>query len=226
MKLDLKLVLIILLAASVLYLAQRNRKLSRESDNKSSIIAEKTDSLHYERNARGQEIASKNAAVASLQELQEAYGNELEQIREQLNIKDRDLRAFMQANFQAKGSGTTIIHNHYDSTGSQVVKPAFSIEDGYLALSGAIQDSTLTYQYTYTDQILAVFHYEKKGLFKKELHWSGSLSNPNARITSATNAIVDEYKDRRWNLSVGVSYSPFTQQVLPTVSVGWALIKL
>lgn len=226
MKIDYKIIIIPLLGAVLGYMVQHNRKLISELKGKDSIIREKTDSLHYERNAKDQEIASKNAAVASLHQLKQAYGNDLTEIKRELNIRDRDLKAFMKANFQAQGYGTTtIIHNHYDSTGAQVVQPAFSIEDGYLALSGVVKDTTLTYQYTYTDQILAAFHYENKGWFKKELHWSGRLSNPNARITSATNAIVEEYKDKRWNVSVGVSYSPFTQQVLPTVSVGWAVFK-
>lgn len=216
------------MTVALIYFYNQNKQHKAASERKDTIIAEKSDSIRYERNRAGQEVASKTAALATVQEVRQAYQAEIKALREELGIRDRNLRAFMRAELQARGEGTAEIHNHYytDSTGAQVTERGFQIDDGYLDLEAAIDSTEVHYEYTYTDEILAAFHVERKWLLGKErLMWSGRLANPNARITSTTNVLVEEAKDKRWCVTVGAGFDPFSGKLFPSIGVGYAVFK-
>jgi hypothetical protein len=214
----------------VIVLAEQNRRLRAKSDRQESVIREKTDSLRYERNRAGQLVAEKAAAEVTLKELQTNYGAELRQIREELGVAKRELKAFVKSEFEARGTGETTIehHHHYDNEGNVVRVDSFRIKDGYLDMLGSIRDSTrISYEYTYTDEILHAFQFRRKWAFgKQELYSVSRLRNPNARVTNSTAVLVNEYKDKRWVISTGVSWTPFSPvQFQPSITVGYAWIK-
>lgn len=220
----------IILLAVVVFLYTQWRKESRESARKDTVISEKTDSLEYTKNKLGQTVAEKDAAIVTLSQLDEFYKEEITQIKEEMNVNKRDLKAFIKAEFQARGEGTTTINNHIyqDSAGVTVSERTFSIADGYLTLDAVLDTTEVKYNYTYSDEILHAFHFDKKWLLGKEtLKVSSRLKNPSAKVINSTAVTVEEYKDKRFVIAAGVSWLPMNPdaQFWPTISVGYALLK-
>ncbi len=204
-------VVIMILFGLFLWATHRVSVLGEANKHKDSIIAEKNDSIHYYENNRGQIIAEKIAAQASLKELEEAYPEVARQLKEDFDIKFKNLKAFVQNQFAAQGEGNAEIHNHYttpDSTDKRYPYWELKVSDGYLDFKADVIDSLhAPYKYEYNDSITMVLHTKKKGWFGKEkLYASASLGNPNAKIIRSTNFLVDSYKDRRWVVYVGLGY--------------------
>jgi hypothetical protein len=63
------------------------------------------------------------------------------------------------------------------------------------------------------------------GFGKDQLYATTSLRNPNAKVISATNLLVDTFKDKRWIVYVGVGYDPINNTVTPNIGVGYSLLK-
>jgi len=232
MKTNAAIIIIAVLLVLCIGLVVRIQGLQDKNSRYESVIREKTDSIKYHVNENGRVVAEKAAAVVTTHEMMKLYKDEIADIRKDFDIKAKDIKAFVRAEIQAQGSGTaTIINNHYvDSTGRQVRAKNFAFSDGYLSFKSTIFDSLTTAfsTYTYSDTLTYVFSTKKKWLLGKEqLYGSGQLSNKNAKITSATNVLVKDYKDKRWVVSAGVSYVPFGEgmKVQPTVSFGYALFK-
>lgn len=224
----------LLIIAGLLFLSlhfyERLQSQRRNNDITKSILREKTDSVAYWKNKHGQVVSEKAAAEIRAKDFEEHYQEDVKHLKEELNISTKELKAYVKAQLAAQGTGsTTIVHNHYiDSTGAQVVKTGFNIDDGYLALDAAINGDQVDYNYTYNDDFIYAFHTKKDWFFGKEkLYGSGQLSNPNARITNATNVLINDYRDKRWVVSAGVSYLPFLPEspVQLSVTFGYALIK-
>lgn len=217
MKIHLTYILLLLaITVAAFYFYDQSRKHQAESDRKDSIIAEKNAEIKYHVSVTGRVIAEKQAAQATTKEALEAYSEVISQIRKEFDIKTRDIKAFVQASFQAQGSGeATVVNNYYqDSTGRTVRAKKFLFDDKYLHFESELYDSLQTAfsTYTYSDSILLAFHGKKKWFLGKEtLYASAMLSNPNAKVTSSTSVLIKEARDKRW--SVGVS-------------VGWGLVKV
>jgi hypothetical protein len=196
---------------------------------KDSIIAEKNAEIQYRVNKEGKIVAEKQAAQATAKQFAEAYPQLANELMKQFDVKIKDLRAVIQAEFQARGSGnaTTNVYNYYDTLTQDSVKAiAFKVNDGYLNMDATILPDRSPYEYVYQDTLTYGFTVKKKwALGKETLYGFGGLKNPNAKVTSATNVLIDSYNDKRWVLSAGVSYAPFTKQVLPTVTFGYAIVK-
>lgn len=231
MKAHLTYTLIVLaLILALAHFIERSRKLNDEMDRKESVIAEKTDSIKHWKNSAGQAVAEKVAAQVSTKELKEFYKSEIDQIREELGIKDKNLRAFVKAEFAAHGEGSTVINNQFfqDSSGVSVERNTFMIADGYLTLDAILDSTEVNYKYNYKDELLTAFEVRRSWVFGKEkLFASGRLKNKNAMITNSTSVMVDNYKDRRFVVVAGASWLPFNPDVQfwPTLTVGYALIK-
>lgn len=203
----------------------QQQKIARQE----SIIAEKNDSLTYRKTREGKIIADKIAAEATAKEFKEAYPKLAETLTRDFDVKISNLKAFFRSEFQAHGTGNTTINNRYvvDSTGRQVSVQDFKINDGYLSLQATIFDSLhAPYDYLYSDSVQVAFHTKKKWLFGKEqLYGSGMMSNPNAKITGQTSILMRDYRDKRFNVSLGVLYDPLSNEWHPGLSVGWSLLK-
>ena len=213
------------------FLADRLRKASDKNERYESVIKEKDAIIEYRTNEHGRIVAEKDAAILTTHEFMKFYADDVNNIKKDFDIKIKNLKGYIKAEFSAQGSGEGSITNNYyiDSTGRQVRERKFHFTDGYLEFKSTIFDSLKTAfsEYTYTDTLSYVFHTKKKWLFGDEqLYGAGQLANKNAKITAATNVLIKDYKDKRWVISAVVSYVPFgPYKVQPTVSFGYAIFK-
>lgn len=225
--------LIVLLASGSILLALKRANIAL--DHKDSIIAEKDTIIHYRTNQYNQVVAEKNAAVATTKEIAKAYPLVVEELKKEFDIKLRDMRAYVRNEFVAQGHGNSTINNHYytDSLGNQHTSWTLRASDGYLDFRANVMDSlNAPYQYHYGDTATTVFHGKKTWFLGNEKMYSSTrFRNPNSRVVNATNILVDNYRDRRWVLGVGISYLPlmykerWTMQVQPSVTFSYALLK-
>lgn len=229
-------IIIVILLFLLAFMFQRLNRLSSMVDNRDAIIAEKNDSLSYERNKYGRLVAEKLAVEASYKEIRDAYPRLAAELKNEFDVKIKDLKAYVKNTIEASGSGNAVVHNHYtlpDSTGKRYPYWELKASDGYLDFSADVIDSLhAPYRYTYTDTITTVVSTRKKWLFGKEtLHASTSLRNPNAKVSESTNILINKYKDKRWIVYAGVGYgATFTKDQFlsgPTMSVGvgYAFVK-
>lgn len=208
------LILIAVLAFGMFYFKDRADKAQAESTRKDSVIREKSDSLRYERNSNGLLIAEKASAKVATKEMQDFYSKEIDEIKNQLDINTKNIKAFVKAEFQARGSGnatvTPVVVTNEDGTTEEMTD--FEFKDQFLTFNSRILsgETSAPSQYTYTDTFTFTFHTKKKNWFaKEELYGSGYFMNPNAKVTKATNVLVDNYKDKRWGIGVAAGYGVF-----------------
>lgn len=196
-----------------------------------TVISEKNDSLHYHRNEQGRLIAEKVAAEVRYQDLQKAYPEIAESIRKEFDLKLKDVKVFIRNEFAARGEGkgSVVTNNYYDSTTHRTIRfKDFSMDDGYLKFDTRLYDSlsSALYSYIYSDTSNTVVHSKKKWLFGKEQLYSSTMfSNPNAKVVNSTNVLINNYRDKRFNISIGVYGDPFRMTWGPAVTVGYSLIK-
>lgn len=220
---------IVILLGALIYFKDRADIAQAASDRRESIIREKNDSLHYERNKNGILIAEKSAAEVTTKEALEFYAAELKEIKEQTKINARDIKAFVKAEFQAHGEGnaavTPVIVTNEDGSTQEMTD--FHFSDSFLTFDSRILtgESTAPSQYTYTDKLTFAFHTKKDHWWSLEkLYGTGYLSNPNARITKATEVMVDNYKDKRWGIGFSAGFGAMIVdqeiKVGPVVQVG------
>lgn len=203
-------------------------KKSEESDRKDTIIQEKESQAKHWETESGRQAMEKQAAIASAKEFQEAYPKAVEELKAEFGVKFRDLKAYVRAEFEVRGQGEGVINNTYliDSAGRKYKE--FKMDDGYLRFSTMLFDSITSapYEYAYSDTLTYGFTMKRKWFLGKEtLYGFGGLRNPQAKITSATNVLIKDFRDKRWVISVGVSYNPILNNFSPSVNFGYALIK-
>ena len=222
---------ILVCAAIIFYMDKRLARVEREASSYASALVEKEAEVTYYRNERGRIIAQKEAAVLTSQEIAKAYPKVIEEMKKEFDIKLKDMKAYVRNEFEARGSGNSTIHNHYviDSTGRRVPVWEMRVSDGYLDFRSTVIDSLhAPYTYSYTDTATTVISRKKKWLFGKESLYSSTMfRNPNAKVTGTTNILVNNYKDKRWVISIGASYVPFSEsgKFQPTITAGYALFK-
>lgn len=218
----------IIFTATVFYTMHKNGKLKDQLYQKESVINEKNAVIQYRENQAGKLIAEKQATEISYKELQQSYPKLAEAIVKDFDIKIKNLRAYMSAEFQARGQGSSTINNHYytDSTGVQIPFWKLKASDGYLNFLASVYDSTnAPYEYTYTDTIQYTFNVKKKWFLGNEkLYGSGLLGNPNAKITNSTSIHIKKYRDKRFYLGAGFSYG-IDGKLLPSVHAGYSIIR-
>lgn len=220
---------IVILAGVVFLLFDRVQKSNEKIKHQQSVISEKDAEIQYRLNEVGQLIASKAAAELTTRELAQYYPTIVDELKKQFDIKIKDVKVYMRHEFEARSKGTAAVTNYYnikDSTG-QYPKWKLKVDDGYLSFNATVYDSlNAPYKYTYIDTITTVVATKKKWILGSEkLLASSSFKNKNARITGSTNLLIDSYRDKRWVVSAGVSYLPFTNQFQPSITIGYALIK-
>jgi len=195
----------------------------------SSVIAEMQDTLKYHRNQEGRLVAEKLAAqVQNAEDFKKSYQRFAEDITKQFDVKLKQVRVAIRQEFEARGSGQATVNHYYrsDSTGSKYPVWKLRAADGYLDFSAELLDSLhAPYSYIYQDTITTLVTARKKWFFGSEhLYSSSALRNKNARITNSTSVLVKSYRDKRWVISVGVSYDPLNNRMVPAVQAGYKLI--
>lgn len=220
--------MMIVLAVAAFFLADRLEKVSEASKRKDTIISEKEAQITHWKTESGRQAMEKDAAIASAQEFRDAYPKLAEELKKEFDVKVKDLKAYVRAEFQARGEGTGSVSNTYyvDSTGQRYKE--FKMDDGYLNFRTTLFDSLTNapYEYTYTDTLTYGFSVKKKWFLGKErLYGFGGLRNPQARINASTNVLIDDFKDKRFSIGPYVGYSFTQNRVDFGVSLQYGLFK-
>lgn len=222
-------ILILLFLAGWFYMELQEVKASDE--RKDTVIAEKNAEIKYRENEKGQIVAEKNAAIVSKKELEDAYPKIAEEIKNDFDLKLKNIRAFIKNEFEVRGKGTgTITNNHYfDSTSRKTVRfRDFKMNDGFLKFETKLFDSLTTsqYNYVYTDTASTAIHGKKNWVFGKErLYATTIFRNPDAKIIGTTNILVQDHKDKRISIGPGLMYDPFSNRFVVGIGVTYSLIK-
>jgi len=218
-----------------LFLFDRLQKKQHEAEDLMSSAIEKDAIIKYHTNKLGQTVAEKDAAILQTKQIAQAYPKIVDDLNKQFDIKFKDMRAYISNQFSAHGEGNTTV-NHYHYTDSAGVNRSYlnlKVSDGYLSFRAKVYDSLHAhYDYDYLDTAKTVISVKKKWMFGTEKYYSTTIfSNRNSRITGTTNVLVDNIRDKRWGVFIGVSYLPFmygrpwTDQVQPTIGVGYVIKK-
>lgn len=223
-------IIIAILLFATGFFATRWMRAKKSSEDKDSIIAEKNDTIRYHINDKGRIVAEKNAAVASSKEIAKAYPQLEKELKDDFDIKIKNLKAYIRNEIIASGGGKASVTNNYytDSAGNKVEYRDVKFSDGYLKFESTVFEG-LDFgesKYTYQDTIVTAIHSKKNWIFGRErLLAVSSLRNPNARVSSTTNILIDNYRDKRFVIYGGVGYDPFNNRPAITVGVGYAIFK-
>lgn len=204
-------------------------KLEKRINSYESVIAEKNSQIEYFMNENGKLVAGKQAAEVAVRDLKSMYPEIYRALSRDLDVKVKDLKAYMESGFLASGSGNGEIHNHYytNENGDSVGVQKFVVNDSYLLLRATLIDSlNAPYTYTYSDTIKQSISIKRKWILGNEyLYGSATLSNPNAKITSSKNVLMQEYRDKRFSIGLGALYEPSSGKIRLGVGVNYALFK-
>lgn len=208
---------ILLIGGYIVYNRLQDEKV--KSKGLTSALSEKNAKIEILTNSLGETIFRKQAAELRVKDLEKAYPELAATLEKQFDVKMKNLKAYIENQFQVHGTGTgTVTNNHYyDSASKKTVKfRDFNMDDGYLTFETRLYDSlsNALYKYTYNDTAKTVIASDKKffQFWKNEkLFATTKFSNPNSAITGATNILVNDYKDKRFSVSI---------------SAGWGLVKV
>jgi hypothetical protein len=212
--------------ALVVSLGNVGQRYLQDRQSHESILSEKNATIEYYRTQTGRLVAEKNAAVLRSRDLEKAYPEIYKALKTDFDIKTKDLKAYIRSEIQATGSGTAdIINNDYHYGVKQGAQ--LRVNDNYLKLEATVLDSLhASYSYTYSDTIQQAISIRKKWFLGREtLYGSAMLSNPSAKVVGSTNISIDNYRDKRFGLGVGVFYDPFTNSPRVGIGVTYNLIK-
>lgn len=210
------------------FLFFRLRKSSAESDRKDTIIQEKESVARHWQTESGRNAMEKQAAIASEKEFRDSYPKFVDELKQEFNVKVKDLKAYVKAEFEVRGNGQGDISNTYliDSAGRRYKE--FNMDDKYLTFRTILFDSAIhaPYDYTYRDTLTYGFTVKKKWFLGKEtLYGFGGLRNPEAKIIKSTNVLIEDFKDKRFSIGPYVGYGVMGQRLEFGVSLQYALIK-
>ncbi len=204
-----------------------------------SVLEEKSDSIRHWTNKYGKVVAEKNLGVMSFKNFTHNYNNIVTDLQKQLNLSKAELKhmksvtrtVFVATNSgETKGEGKVKI----DSVTGKIITSSydFNINDGYLNLDAVQIDSSLSWTYQYGDTLTTAGIMRRKCFICKERYYVNAyFQNPNAQVTNITNVEIRQFKDKRWVVSAGVSYNPFSKHetwidyVQPSIHIGRALFK-
>lgn len=194
-----------------------------------SIIDQKNSEIAYHVNENGRMVAEKGAAEMKYKELQRSYPQIYKSIKDDMDIKIRNLRAYIQSEFQASASNNGTITNNYIITADSTRKQykVLNINDGYLKLVSYVGDSTVSpYNYTYTDTVKQAISISRKWFLGNEhMYSTATMSNPNSKVYGNTSILIKNYRDKRFGVGIGANYNPFTNKVYFGVGIQYNLIK-
>jgi hypothetical protein len=203
----------------------RLRKSQAHDKQQSSVIAEKDAIIQYHVNEKGQLVAQKEAAEIRSKDLENSYPKIYETLKRDMDINAKNLKAYIQNEFAAHGTGqgSVTTNNYYDTaTHKQVRFRDFHMSDGYLTFDTRLYDSLQTslYRYTYSDTAKTAISAKRKWfLGKEQLFATTVFSNPSSKITGTTNILVNNYRDKRFSVSLSAGYG--LVKVGDEVHTGW-----
>jgi hypothetical protein len=218
-------IFVIILILLLAWALERGNKFKAESEQRGTVIDEKNAIIKFHVNDKGQTVADKEAAELRYKDLQKSYPEIYKALKDEMDVNYKRLKAFVQNEFAAHGSGTgSVTNNHYyDSASGKTIKfRDFHMSDGYLTFDTRLYDSLTSslYTYVYADTAKTAIHGKKKWFLGSEkLYATTVFSNPQAKITGTTSILVNNYKDKRF--SIGVSAGWGIVKVGTEVHTGW-----
>lgn len=210
---------IVIAIITIIFLLNRLSGRDKIIEQKDSVISEKNATITYHVNDKGRIVSEKDAAVLRSKDLEESYPKIYETLKRDMDINARNLKAYIQNEFSARGQGTgSITNNHYYDSGTKTSFDSlkFKMDDGYMKFKVGFElryfNNKLSYKqspysYSYSDTSKTAVHGKKKWLLGNErLYSTTTFGNPNSKITGTTNILVDNYRDKRWSISFSVGY--------------------
>jgi hypothetical protein len=194
-----------------------------------SIIDQKNSEIEFHVNDKGRIVAEKGAAEMRYKDLQRSYPSIYNSIKNDMDIKMKNLRAYIQSEFQASASNNGTITNNYiissDSTKKQY--RVLNVNDGYLKLVSYIGDSSVSpYNYTYADTIKQAISIRRSWFLGREhMYSTATMSNPNSIIRGNTSILIKDYRDKRFGVGIGATYNPFANKVFVGIGIQYNLFK-
>jgi hypothetical protein len=216
----------LIMAGVIAFLLWRLAAVNRKLESSAAVLQEKDAQITYFKAQSGKTVGVKPAAEISKSDLQKHYSDLSADLKD-MKIKLNSVRAVLKAVVQSQGQGmVTIVHDTVRLPGLvPIVLDSVFIDDHYLSLRGGIKGQQFGYKYTYQDSIVFAISSRKKLFGKETLIGSAKLSNPNAKSISQT-AILIERRNRRFVISGGLNYDPFSNRFSAGLHAGYALIKL
>lgn len=224
-------VVILVALISLYFFTRRLSGLETTVKQQKSIIAQKNAEIEYRLNKNKELIADKLSVELTNKQLIESYPKLAEQIQRDFDIKIKNLKAYMQAEFSASGEGSSTINNHYYTDSSGVKRRYWKLKasDGYLDFLATVYDSTnAPYEYKYSDKVEFAIHAKKKWILGNEkLYGSAKLSNPNAVVTGSESMLINDFRDKRWSVGpfVGAGVVGGDVKIVFGVGVQYGLFK-
>lgn len=232
-----------IIVASILIIELNKRVQSLQGANRSL-----TSEMITYRNDNGRLLSQVSAAEIRAKDIERQLPEVYASLKKDFDIKSRNLRAYMQAEFVARGSGNAEIKPiteldsgtysngsgekptwHTLKSDTTELQPfAMFIDDGYLNLMSEVySEDRAPYQYTYSDTLKYAFHMKGKLFSKKQLYGTGMLSNANARILNSEAVLINEFRDRRFGIGPSVSYGlgPDGMNWQIGISIHYSIIK-
>lgn len=210
---------LVLIGALLLWQQDRTKRFSAES----ALTEQQAKTIYWQTEA-GKTVSSKPAAEITKADLQEHYQDIAAELKD-MKIKLNQVKAVLKATIEASGEGVgLIVHDTVLLATGPESRDSLVTNDGYL--NHRIAANNAGYKYTYRDSILFALVRKRKGWFGKEsLYGEVKMSNPASRSIGQTSILIRE-RQKRFNVSVGAGYDPFSNSVRPGVFIGYSLIKL
>jgi hypothetical protein len=244
------LALLLLFGAALFYIWEQDKRTQGLESSLSSMNSE----LITRRNREGKLITEKLTAELRVKEMQQAYPKLAAAIQKDFDIKIRNLRGYISAEFQARGSGnaqfefidSTTVSSHYltDHKGfywlvnNDTIRPqtdsnfepfAVIAQDGYLDFQADVySEFDAPYVYTYSDTAKMAFILKRDRWYKsKKMYGSVKFNNPQATIINTQSILVKEYTAKRFGIGPAISYGWGSDgaQMVVGFSVHYSLIR-
>lgn len=222
----------IIVVIVLIFASRKIDSLNTLVDQKESVIAEKNAIITYERTDKGKIKAQKEAAELRSKDLEKAYPEIYKFIKDELDINTKNVKAFVRNEFIARGTGTgsVVTNNYYDSsTNTSFDSLKYVAGDGYFSFNvnfelrfknNKFSYTQSPYHHQYIDTASTVIHGKKKWFLGSEkLYSTTTFANPNAKITGTTNILVNNYRDKRFSISISAGYG--LVKVKDEVHAGW-----
>ena len=213
-------------------------------DSLSSIIESREGEVRYLKTELGKTISEKQAAEVSAHQFREHYKKDLKRLEDEFNIKLKRIKVFATAPIQVDGEGMSFIsEDPIDFTGNGKFhllnldslrlgngsSSHLMFSDKYLSFDVDMSEGReggYKSTYTYRDTISYALHVKKRWIFGKErLYGSWMFENPNAVALNPESAVIEEYKDKRFAVTIGPYFDPFRGNYGVSIGLGWTLIK-
>lgn len=219
--------LVVLVCMTLFYILSL-RKASNDLEATESVLKAKQANLITLMNDNGELIQQRQTAVTSKENIEKYYKEAIVDIKENHNIKLKNVKDYYRGKMQAKGSGKTIIKDSLITVNDTImVYKAFNFNDQFLSLNGLIKKQELSIKYSYTDSLSFVSYIKKVGgLFsrKKESYVSIKTENPNSAFLNFENVKLSSEKVKKISAGLGLGID-LHGNVTPQLQVHYSLVR-